>query len=269
MRIQSPERAVAEIEDTVKKYGARMVTFTNDSFTWNRKWMREFLAIYKERVGKPFAIQCRIKEFNAEDVEILGDAGCYSAMFGIESGSPRVRELILNRKMTNDEIIEGCRNMKKAGIKVITANMFGIPTETMEEAWQTLDLNIAIGTDVPSSTIFQAMPGTESFELLEKQNLLAKGHDVTNVQTQFGGTNIEQADIEKMVNLQRLFYFVVRYPFLRGLTTHLVNYNLTFIYKPIWALSFLMKYVNSRQLSFFETIKTGWYMRQIFLKVKR
>ena len=269
LRIQSPGFAVAEIEDTVKRYGARMVTFTNDSFTWNKNWLIEFLPLYKRRVGLPFAIQCRVKEFGAKEAHRLKNAGCYSAMFGLESGSSRVREKILNRRMTNDQIVQAGRYLKEAGIKVITANMFGMPTETLEEAWETVDVNISIGTDVPSSTIFQAMPGTEVYEIARSKGLFVAGHDVTNVQTQFGGSNLNQPNIDKMVNLQRLFYFIVRYPSLKRLAKRLVNYNLTFFYKPVWALSFLLKYVNSRQLSIWETIRTGWYMRQIFLKIKR
>ncbi|MBN1420482.1 MAG: B12-binding domain-containing radical SAM protein [Planctomycetes bacterium] len=269
LRIQSPGRAVAEIRETVRRYGARLVTFTNDSFTWNRAWMREFLDRYRSEIGLPFAIQCRVREFDAQDARRLKAAGCYSAMFGIESGSERVRREILNRRMTNEQIIAAAGYLKEAGIRVITANMFGMPTETLEEAWETVDLNIAIGTDVPSSTIFQAMPGTEAYEIARRRGLFVEDHDVTNVQTQFGGTNLKQPHIDEMVNLQRLFYLIVRFPILRRAAESLIRWNLNFLYKPLWAIGFALKYVRSRQLTLRETIRTGWYMRQIFLRVRK
>lgn len=268
IRIQSPERAIREIEYILKKYGAKFVSFTNDSFTSDHKWMFEFLKLYKERIKIPFTIQCRVNEINEEVARELRIAGCYSAMFGLESGSERIRKEVLNRYMTNEQIINASRLLKKYRIKIVTANMFGMPTETLKEAFETVDLNIKIKADVPASAVFQPIHGTKSYELTIEKGLFRKGYNISKTQTQFGGSNLNQKDIEKVVNLQRLFYYAVKFPFLWPLIKKLINYNLGPIYKLFWSFGYGMKYIQSRKLNFFDAVKQGWLMRQVGKEIK-
>lgn len=268
LRIQSPERAIEEIEHVIKNYDTKLVSFSNDSLTWNKEWLFKFLKLYKKRIKLPFTMQCRFNELTNEIAKALAEAGCYSAFCGVESGSERVRREILNRNMTNEQIIEGAGLLKKYNIKLLSANMFGMPTETLEEAFETVELNLKIKSDTTSSSIFQPIPGTRSYEIAKEKGLFRKDYDISKAQTQFGGSSLNQKDIDKMINLQRLLYFIVKYPSLWPLIKRMINYNLPFIYKPIWALGYGLKYMESRQISFFEAIKQGWSMRQAYMKIK-
>jgi len=47
----------------------------------------------------------------------------------------------LNKRLTGREILQAPKEIKKAGIFLITFNMLGLPGGTVEEDLRTLDLN--------------------------------------------------------------------------------------------------------------------------------
>jgi hypothetical protein len=53
----------------------------------------------------------------------------------------------------------------------------------------------------------------------------------------------------KFVNLQRLFIYAVKYPFLRGIIRKIINYRNNFIFESLFLLSHFWNYV------FFEEIR--------------
>ena len=46
----------------------------------------------------------------------LREAGCFRVAIGIESGNPYIRNSVLNRKMTNEQIIQAFKIAKEAGM---------------------------------------------------------------------------------------------------------------------------------------------------------
>ena len=55
--MRSPEHVCRELEEAVARYPSiRTVTFHDEVFTANRRWLREFAALWPKRVGLPFSI---------------------------------------------------------------------------------------------------------------------------------------------------------------------------------------------------------------------
>ncbi len=75
------------------------------------------------------------------------ESKCWGVSFGIESGSDRIRNGILKKKLKEEDIINNSRIIKKYGIKLIITNLMGLPTETLEEAFQTVEINQRIQAD--------------------------------------------------------------------------------------------------------------------------
>jgi radical SAM superfamily enzyme YgiQ (UPF0313 family) len=65
--------------------------------------------------------------------------GFYRARLGIESGSPRVLEL-MDKRITPDQVKTALANLAEAGIKTSTYWVIGYPGETEEDFQHTLDL---------------------------------------------------------------------------------------------------------------------------------
>jgi hypothetical protein len=73
--------------------------------------------------------------------------GFYRARLGVESGSPRLLEL-MNKKVTTEQIKKAVQNLGNVGIKTTTYWIIGYPGETEEDFQQTLDLIEELKNDI-------------------------------------------------------------------------------------------------------------------------
>jgi hypothetical protein len=76
---------------------------------------------------------------NIENTMLWRRGGFYRARLGLESGSPRVLEM-MGKKITPPQIKEAVSNLAYAGIKTTTYWVIGFPGETEEDFRQTLKL---------------------------------------------------------------------------------------------------------------------------------
>lgn len=127
---RSVEGCIKELEH-LKSNGAKYILFVDDIFTCDKKWLAEFLPIYKEKIGLPFSCFIHAKFINEEIAQQLKAAGCHTAWMGIQTGHEQLRREILHRNETNKEIIEAAQAVKKVGIKLMIDHIFGIPRENM------------------------------------------------------------------------------------------------------------------------------------------
>lgn len=81
--------------------------------------------------GKP------VKRFDRNTLEIIRDSGCRLILWGLESASQRVLDL-MNKGTRIDDVKEVIKAASEAGIKNLVFVMFGFPGETEEEFLQTL-----------------------------------------------------------------------------------------------------------------------------------
>ena len=126
--------------------------------------------------------------------------------------------------MTNEEIINACRLLRKYKIKFMTQNIIGIPTETLKETLQTLEMNIACKPTYAWVSIFQPYPGTKMEEFVKKQGLLAENTDKIEKKF-FDKSIIKLKDKKQIEHLQKLFGLTVNYPLIykTGLLKLLIN----------------------------------------------
>ncbi|MEG5162916.1 radical SAM protein [Microcoleus sp. AT3-A2] len=81
--------------------------------------------------------------------EILTNRDSKSVTIAVESGSDRLRKIV-NKKLTNDEIIQAASNAKAGGLKGIKLyGMAGIPGEEMEDLEETVAMMRAIRKAAP------------------------------------------------------------------------------------------------------------------------
>ncbi len=160
VRFRSVDKCLDEIGLLQETHKFDTFWADDDIFTINKKWLREFCEKYPKRFDKNFECHLRVGAVNKEDLELLKKAGCSLVRIGLESGSERIRRDILNRHMSNQQIIDTFKMAKEVGIKTYSFNMVGIPHETMEDIKQTIELNRKIKPDKMQCTIFYPYIGT-------------------------------------------------------------------------------------------------------------
>jgi radical SAM superfamily enzyme YgiQ (UPF0313 family) len=104
-----------------------------------------------------------------EIVNIFKDTGCQMLSFGLESGNDYIRNKVLNRKMTKPEMIKAAGLCKRAGIKIFTYNMVGIPEERLIDVLDTIKLNAEIEPSDIHISIFTPYHGTVLHDICVKR----------------------------------------------------------------------------------------------------
>jgi len=171
-RYRSPESSIGEIEDVMKKYKIKKIHIGDDIFGIDKKWRIEFCQKYKSRINRPFSCLGRANIVNEDLVRLVKDAGCYRMMIGVESGNEYVRNRVMNRNMTNEQIEKAFELVHKHKMESVAINIIGVPGETEEMLLDTIKLNRKIKPSVSGVNIFYPYKGTKLGDYCFENNLV-------------------------------------------------------------------------------------------------
>jgi len=226
VRRRSVDHVMRELYQ-LKKEGARFIRFMDDLFTLQPEWVKEFSQRYADEIGLPFTCLVRANCVDEEVIADLARAGCHRIMMGVEAGNDRLRNEVLKRRMTEDEIVRAGRIIRAAGIRLVTANILAIPGGDLESDWETVDLNIKVRPDYTSAAILHAFPGTEIHETARTMGMLREDHLTAVSEGGFGfasalkiGDPREKRQIE---NLHKFFILTVWFPWLKPVVRRLIT----------------------------------------------
>ena len=224
VRQRSPGSLCAEIRATQAAYPLEFVVFLDDTFIIFRDWLEEFAQMYPQEVGIPFFCNVRANLVDQWVVDRLKEAGCASVGMGIETGNDELRNAILKRNMSKEQIVEACLLFRRAGIHVITTNMVGLPTGGIREDWETVELNARCRPGYANAYIFQPYPRTQLGELARERGLLEGSFDDIGSAWDHSILKFPADEKRQIENLQRLFAVAVEWPWLTPLIRWLVRW---------------------------------------------
>jgi radical SAM superfamily enzyme YgiQ (UPF0313 family) len=91
------------------------------------------------KIGLPWSAMCRADTSTREVWQLMKDSGCFGVKIGFESGSQRVIDQIINKKLDLKEAEETAKFLRSIGMTVHGTFTVGLPGETPAEAQQTVD----------------------------------------------------------------------------------------------------------------------------------
>jgi len=164
-RAFSVERSMRDIRRMIDDYGMDSIQFYDDVFTYDRdNCMALMDAMIEENLNIPWTCLTRVDLVDQELLDRMGQAGCYQVFFGMESATQRILDLV--HKGTKTEQIEPAVKMvRKAGIESFLSVMIGFPTETQEEAYETMRFVRAVDPDYALWHRFTPWPGSNVYQL--------------------------------------------------------------------------------------------------------
>jgi anaerobic magnesium-protoporphyrin IX monomethyl ester cyclase len=172
-RVRSVDYFLGEIRELLERFPSiKMFEFWDEIFGVDKHWLREFAMKYGTEVHVPFTAFLRVELATDEVCDLLAQAGCRTALFGVEEGNEEYRKRYLNRRMSNKVIADAFRRCRERNIETVALNMIGLPYETPELIRETIALNRQIDPDVICVFIFQAFPGTDLYDLCVKEGYL-------------------------------------------------------------------------------------------------
>lgn len=161
-RFRSAENVVNEVEQLIEM-GIDDLFFVDDTITVNKKNVIEICNLMVKRGLKiNYKISSRVDMVNPEILQALKRSGCYRIHYGIETATPR-HLLYLEKGQTPDKILRACKMTREAGIGFFAYMMIGIPHETREEMFATVDFAKKLRPDYAQFSICTPYPKTELY----------------------------------------------------------------------------------------------------------
>ena len=266
------QRSVANVIDEVlwvsKHYPLEFVVFVDDTFVLSKEWLTEFAEQYPRRVGLPFFCNTRANLVTEEQVRLLKAAGCHTVSMGIETANDRIRNDLLKRRMSREQILEAARLIREGGLGFTTTNMIGLPTSSLEDDFDTLELNVQARPSYAHVFIFQPYPRTELGEFTREHDwMVGTFDDIGEVAWDHSVLRFDQDHKRGLAVLQRFFAIGVEFPRLVPLIrrlTKLPDNPIFWLLNKGWKGWAIKNRVHPVSLSVREMFETAWH----FLRIK-
>ncbi len=178
-RTRSPKLVVDEIELLMSRYGAQGIKIFDSTFTLSKRHVEQFCTEIRRRSLKfPWECEVRVGSVDKQLLALMQESGCYYVDVGVESGSQRVLDEGVRKKISIEDAQALLRWTKELALLTKVFFTVGHPGETYKESLQTLGF-IRRNRRHIRLQAFQAgirvYPGTGVAEYAEKHGLLPKG----------------------------------------------------------------------------------------------
>ena len=210
LRKNSVDRAIQELEDIIRKYGKYITVFNfdDDLLMLYKDWMIEFTGKYEERIhqkyGITYAINARVETMDADVVSAMAQSGCREIRIGFETGSYDLRKKILNKAITDEQLINAFSLCDRYGIKTNAFAMIGIPGETPETISTTFRLLSKLKPYLIRLTFLHPIIYTEIYDYCERHNLFKSNSLMTDQFTE-SPLKLEHLSDEELLRYRLLF----------------------------------------------------------------
>ena len=216
LRMRKADKVLEELRLLKDTTDTGSIYFVDDTFGLDFNWIKDFLPLYAERIGLEFSCMVRadVLRKNKDYAKLLKSSGCRMVAFGLESGSERIRNGLLKKQVRNEDIAAAASLLHDVGIKFRAYNMLGLPGETLDEALETMQLNIDIKADYPWCSIYLPLKDTALANRALAEGFLDKDYFNSNDKRSFfsGSSPLQSKDIKEICNLQRFFQTAVLWP---------------------------------------------------------
>jgi anaerobic magnesium-protoporphyrin IX monomethyl ester cyclase len=170
-RTFSPKRIVDEMEEIVRRYGAREIYFDDDIFTVKESHV---LGLCQEIIDRKLKIAWSVMgdamAVTEKAIDAMARAGCIGMKFGVESADTDVLKK-LRKPIKIEKVRKVALWCAARGIKTHATITFGLEADTPETMQKTLDFCCSLSVDSIQFSTTTPFPGTEHY-----RNAKAAGH---------------------------------------------------------------------------------------------
>lgn len=160
-RRRSVEATIAELAIIKARGVVKTVSFMDDVFTVDRRWLDPFLERYQAEIGLPFWCYTYPSGLDDDLVRRLADAGCWMMTMGVQSGSKAVRREAMNRRESDEKVLSTAASIRKHGILLSVDKIIGAPGEGAADRKKDLELFRTIRPDRILTFPLTYFPGTD------------------------------------------------------------------------------------------------------------
>lgn len=153
---RSVDAVIAEINEIAATYDVGTVFMADPTFGVKRDWTLEFCRRLRTEgpPGLRWSCMSRTDRVDAELLQAMADAGCFSVLFGVESLNPVALEKA-RKAMDVTTVGPAIHAAKEAGLEVIASLMIGLPGDSPDSFERSLSQLIAMEPDFAQFFVVQ------------------------------------------------------------------------------------------------------------------
>ena len=213
LRRKSVDHSIAELVHLKNKYDLEMFYFLDETFlSIDQKSLEAFATAYKRDVGIPFYGMTHPLSVTDKKVKLLKKMDCYLMTIGIEHGNEQFRKQVLNRKGSNKVIINAFETFRKYGIYASAFGMLGLPYETREMVFETVDLFRLCKPRTYAVGIYKPYLGSRLRDLSIKEGFFDSTNDDYIYPDTTSVLNMPQFPKKEIEKLYKTFYLYTKVP---------------------------------------------------------
>ncbi len=125
VRRRSPDHVLGELRQAKAKYNFKFVSFEDDIFTYDKKWLWEFLPRYKEEINIPYRAIAHPLYVDDEVAKLLKETGCFKLEMGVQTFNEEVKRKMMTRIEKNEDIVRALKACSKYKLNFFVDHMFG------------------------------------------------------------------------------------------------------------------------------------------------
>ncbi len=251
IRRRSPENVIQELVWAKHNFKPGQVTFVDDIFVQSFDWLERFISLYQEKINLPYVVLTHPIYVDFKTAKLLKDSGCYLLMFGIQSASEDIRQIILNRAGTNEQIEAAAQACQRAKLHFSIDHIFNIPGEGASEYLEALKFYNQLRPSIINSFWLQYFPKTEIIQTaiergimnLQEVGKIEQGLFSTSVVVGLGGKDNFSP---KLIYTNFQFWFMLLPILPQWLMTKIIqNKKMILNFKPPMLLNVAIKFMTN------------------------
>lgn len=160
VRYRTPQNVIKEVEYLVNQYGIKGIYFLDDTFTLNKKRVKEICSMLIEKqFNLTWICNARVSDLTYDLLKLMSESGCRQIAVGVESGSQRVLDEIIHKKINLKKVNKVIQWGDELNVGVRCNFMISLPGETYDEMCQTIDMIKQTKNSILGITCI--LPGTD------------------------------------------------------------------------------------------------------------
>jgi anaerobic magnesium-protoporphyrin IX monomethyl ester cyclase len=174
------DQIITHIKHLVGRFNIGFIMFSDENFGSDKRHVEEFLVKIKELDILWTVGGVRVRSVNLDLLKRMKDAGCVSVFYGMETGSPKILE-VMEKKASLQDNLNAAKWTREAGLFTIFQMILGMPGEDETTIKETISFlktvtqdEVASPRSLMSLNYIQALPGTSVYEYARYKGLIGK-----------------------------------------------------------------------------------------------
>lgn len=168
-RRRDPVKVVEEVEWLLHTYSPDMVWISDDVFTINHAWIRNYHREMRRRnLRIPFECISRADRLTPEMMDLLAELGCFRMWIGAESGSQRILDS-MGRGVKIEQVHRAVEMCRERGVQSGMFLMWGYEGEELEDIEATIRHVSVSQPDIFLTTVSYPIKGTPYYSSISNK----------------------------------------------------------------------------------------------------